>query len=255
MSYYEALEDGIYIKKDKYGGNWYYPTCHICGCSVPSWNYIRGNVYTCKDCKLYLALIEKQEKIRANKNGRIDKLNRAIDRISKIAKTEKYKDAINKLKGSLNDAIWFASTEEVMVALQLERKGIEYEIQKRVGPYLLDFFLPNEKVVIEVDGFFHTKDKKEKEKIRDEFIKNQTDADVIRISTDLINHNVTRIIPTFKILKKRINGQDIKQDLAEVRKWKEPTYYFYKWLEDVTGGNFIERTNNKQYKIRKEERR
>lgn len=51
MSYQEAIEDGIQ-KKCLRNGMWaYLPPCHICGSPTYSWNYIRGNSYTCKACK------------------------------------------------------------------------------------------------------------------------------------------------------------------------------------------------------------
>ena len=51
MSYQEAIEDRV-PRKSLRNGMWaYLPPCHICGSSAYSWNYIRGNKYTCKACR------------------------------------------------------------------------------------------------------------------------------------------------------------------------------------------------------------
>ena len=50
MSYYEALADGVRIKKG-HTKNTYYPRCRFCGAEVFSYSYVRGYKYICKDCK------------------------------------------------------------------------------------------------------------------------------------------------------------------------------------------------------------
>lgn len=51
MSYREAQEDGITIRRFGKSDTVYYPPCHICGESTFSRNYIRDHKYTCKRCK------------------------------------------------------------------------------------------------------------------------------------------------------------------------------------------------------------
>lgn len=50
MSYYEALQDGVRIKKNPIQSA-YYPRGKFCGEEVFSYSYVRGYDYICSDCK------------------------------------------------------------------------------------------------------------------------------------------------------------------------------------------------------------
>ena len=75
MSYREAVEDGIRTERSKNGGSYYYPPCHICGSPVFSWAYVRGNRYTCLNCKAK-EMLHKQ----LTKDEKIHKRNRRQSR-------------------------------------------------------------------------------------------------------------------------------------------------------------------------------
>ena len=60
MSYQEAIEDHV-PRKSLRNGMWaYLPPCHVCGGQAYSWNYIRGNKYTCKDCRQIKRVLSKK---------------------------------------------------------------------------------------------------------------------------------------------------------------------------------------------------
>ena len=60
MSYQEAIEDRV-PRKSLLNGMWaYLPPCHICGEPAYSWNYIRGNKYTCKACRQKKPVLSKK---------------------------------------------------------------------------------------------------------------------------------------------------------------------------------------------------
>lgn len=218
MGYNDAIKDGIRIGKDKNGDTWYYPRCQLCGAEVPSWNYKCGTKYTCNECKKNLVDIDRQWRIEALEPSRERKLKTAISRIAMYADIKKYEDAINRISSHINDQVWFDSTEEVMVALQLLKKGIQFKIQYKVRSYKCDFYLPDLNVVIEVDGeLFHTPDKKKNEEYRDFIIKKDTGADVIRIRASLINENVTRLTPAIYAYIKKLKGLDYKEDIERAR--------------------------------------
>lgn len=46
------------------------------------------------------------------------------------------------------------SRPELRLEATLEKSGIRFEAQRQVGSYLVDFFLPNEQLVVEVDGVY-----------------------------------------------------------------------------------------------------
>ena len=205
MSYKEAIEDGIVVSKNAQGFNTYYIPCHICGASVPNWGYKRNLKYTCESCRSKLLEKMKEEKKQDTKEK---KLKWAIKRISKVANIKKYDDAIIELKKELYVKGWYQSTEEIMVGLELRRRKVPYIHQYKLKDYKLDFVIPNYKVVLEVDGIFHTKDKQEKELLRDEIIRfNLGDEwEVIHIKTEYINMNITKTIPAIKGIKEYRNN-------------------------------------------------
>lgn len=53
------------------------------------------------------------------------------------------------------DVIELLSADEMVAAMVLERNGIYYEANKRIGPYMVDFYIPKEKIILEIDGDRH----------------------------------------------------------------------------------------------------
>ena len=205
MSYHEAVADDIPMKKID-GFNWYYPPCRICGASVRSWNYLRGVQYVCCDCRKEVVALEMREKTASTRNEKDRKLNTATKRISKVAALEPYTAAIAWVSENLDRPGWFQSTEEIMVALELISRGVETHHQVSVLNYKVDFILPEWKVALEIDGsIFHGRDRIQGDQMRDDVIAYQLGAgwEVIRISTDNINANITKLIPAIEAVLKR----------------------------------------------------
>ena len=211
MSYCEALADSIPMEKDKKGFTRYYPPCRVCGAPICSWSYIRGAEYICKECRQYLLEIETERNLEIATDKKACKLDEAIKRISRKTNIKLYEDAIDLVSQNLNKPRWFQSTEEIMVALELLRRRIITHHQVRVFNYYVDFVLPEYMVALEIDGpIFHCKEFKKQELIRDEaIIKAFGDGwEVIRISTEHINTNITKLFPAIKaVLKRRKSKQ------------------------------------------------
>jgi len=206
MGWHEAVEDGITIVKDQRGSNCYYPPCHICDTPVYSWSYIRGAKYTCKDCRAELVRQEREEGSAISTDKKQIKLQNAMKRISKVADISHYSDAAHLVEESLNRTGWYQSTEEIMVALELIRRGIKAFHQVKIFDYSVDFILPEMKVALEIDGkIYHGKDRQKYESIRDEVITSKLGEgwEIIRITTDNINKNVTKLVPGINAVLKR----------------------------------------------------
>lgn len=62
MSYKQAIEDHIRLKRSGKRLIAYYPPCHRCGRETYSMSYISGNKYTCKICKSKMDTIMEQSK-------------------------------------------------------------------------------------------------------------------------------------------------------------------------------------------------
>lgn len=205
MSYMEAKEDNIPIERR---GNQtvYYPPCHICETPVLSWNYIRNAKYSCPNCRELLINQKMDMRLDVCMDKQEQRLKRAIDRISKQTDIQKYEYAINWIKNNLGRASWFQSTEEIMVAMELIRRKVKAHHQVRIYNYSIDFILPEYKVALEIDGkLYHGKDRKQYGSIRDEAITDKLGDgwELIRIDTENINMNVTRLLPAIKAVLKR----------------------------------------------------
>ena len=206
MSYYEAVKDNVPIKKFSSYENYYYPPCSVCGKAVMSYSYIPEYKYTCQKCKAREDDMGDDLDAIARKIIKEKKLKTAIKRINNVADIEKYGKAIKNVDRNLGRANWFQSTEEIMVALELIKCGIKVYHQVRIRQYTADFVLPDDKVVLEIDGaVFHTKDTKNYESHRDDIINLSfgLDWEVIRISSSSINKNITKLYPAIKAIQKQ----------------------------------------------------
>ncbi|WMJ87773.1 endonuclease domain-containing protein [Anaerocolumna sp. MB42-C2] len=206
MSYKDALKDDIPIEKDKSGFNWYYPPCRICNAPVPSWNYIHGTEYTCDECREVLVKLNYQKKCTSSIDTKEEKLKKAIKRISKVTDIRHYENAIIKVQYSFDKPMYYQSTEEIMVALELLRRGLVAYHQVQVFDFRVDFVIPQLKVALEIDGApFHRKDRLSSQMLRDEIIANKlgNGYEVIHIPTDNVNLNITKLIPAIKAVLSR----------------------------------------------------
>ncbi|HNX63508.1 MAG TPA: DUF559 domain-containing protein [Candidatus Limiplasma sp.] len=198
MSYFEAKEDGIPFEERPYKQTIYYPPCRFCGAPVRSWSYLRNIKYACPECRKEAVAQERAEKEQKDSSVKERKLDNAVKRISKMTDIAQYKAAIDLVRKKLNNRGWFQSTEEIMVALELARRSVNAHHQVKVFEYTVDFVLPEMKVVLEIDGApYHGKDRQKYQQTRDDVIKWKLgdDWEVIRISTDNINTNITKLIP------------------------------------------------------------
>lgn len=203
MGYKEAVEDGIPMETRNGFTKGYYPPCHICGASIFSMNYKRGLKYTCPECRNYLAEAKLEGTTLPKKQK---KLQEAVKRIQKVADITKYEKAISVVSEKLSTPGWFQSTEEIMVVLELIRRKVKIHHQVRVYSYSVDFVLPEYRVALEIDGPLHqVSSRKKDEEIRDELIVQALGEgyELIRISTDNINTNVTKLMKAIDAILKR----------------------------------------------------
>ena len=203
MGRIDAINDKIPISKDKYGFTVFCPLCHICGAPVQTWVYQKDLKYTCRRCRGIKAVVKKVRSNIISTEKKDKKLEIAIKRISKVASITNYEKAYAVVKKYINRDGWFQSTEEIMTALELVRRKIKVRHQIQISKYSADFLLPDLKVVLDIDGKpFHGVERAEKEKKRDEFIVQQLGEGwkVIRIDTEYINTNVTRLVPAIKAI-------------------------------------------------------
>lgn len=120
---------------------------------------------------------------------------------AKIPKDEKYKILENWMKAGC--AKNQDTSIEVAVQNELKLLGVEFEKQKYIGPYFIDIFIPAKSVAIECDGdYWHSfEDRKEKDKMRDEWLEEQGII-VIRLPEHAIRNDVKGLVKyVVKLLK------------------------------------------------------
>lgn len=123
----------------------------------------------------------------------------------------------------ISDSKKFDSAHEVATCIELLRNKIKVKAQYAIGRKKVDFLLPDLKVALEIDGGMH-RFKVGKDSQRDTFIlnelnKNEKGWEIIRIPTSLVEKDVTKLVPTIKILYKE------KQNLRRKYNGFIPTYY------------------------------
>lgn len=106
-----------------------------------------------------------------------------------------YKEAIEVVRDKIESCPdKFDSSYEVLAAIVLVQNRIYSKMQYKIGPYQVDFFLPELLVVLEIDGERH-KHKKEHDTKRDIYIQNALGEgwDIIRIPTDHLDRDAKKL--------------------------------------------------------------
>ena len=207
MSRADALRDGIKYDDNGYRLLYYVP-CQNCGKIHGRRKYTGKEIYLCPACL---------ELKRAKQRAEVEAL--ALSMPDAETKEEKrYRsavEAIEKQVGSLKGyekavdicrkaTYKYGSIPEAMLAIELIRKGYRIIPQQKVGKYRVDFALPNEKLIIEVDGsIYHTNKQKELEREASINYAIGLDWHFIHIPAESISKDVRKVV---RLLKKRDTG-------------------------------------------------
>lgn len=104
----------------------------------------------------------------------------------------KNKDKARNLRKNMTKA-------EVLLWLRLRRKqlqGLQFYRQKPLGNYIVDFYCPAKKLVIEVDGGHHYNlgEIVETDKAREAFLKNSLNLKILRFTNIDIVNNISSVM-------------------------------------------------------------
>lgn len=205
----EAIEDKIPWEIDEDVGTLsYYPSCSICGSPAKSPVYFRNAEYSCQLCRARMMAIRCHLTNDSSVMEKETRLKKALKRISKVAEVAEYDDAVEKVRKGFCMKNHYQSTEEIMVALELLRKGFTIYHQQEVASYRVDFLIPALSVVLEVDGeIYHGSDRlsKARAEMRDCIIEETLGGGykVVHIPTRYINKNVRKLVPAIKALTRK----------------------------------------------------
>lgn len=112
--------------------------------------------YVCSDCEEKLALLKQFKTIDRGQK----KIEKAASRFyhKPIKYNEEKENIVTKM---IDDGFRFNSADEVCLAMQLEKQNIKYFLNYKIGKHKVDFFLPEAKFIVEVDGeMYHTDEDK-----------------------------------------------------------------------------------------------
>lgn len=196
MSIKEAKEDGIYYFYDpnrgKCGSRGAYVfrvPCDKCGAVVEVVNYGRGRKYICPECAKQRDRINRHKKTTGSKEER--RFDQAVEKLRRqVPDMAPYKTAIALARTRFYE---YGSVPEVLVAFELLRLGYRIIPQQKIKQYRADFVLPDERLVIEVDGgIFH---KTNNFSDRDAIIQRTLGGDwlIIHIPAELIAEDVRKV--------------------------------------------------------------
>lgn len=196
--------------------------CFVCG-SPMYWSIIRKNArYKCNNCRDKQK--EKNDKLRFEtdilyKAKRLQRLNKAKKLIqNKASNPNDYKKAFSIIENKLYKPGWFQSVPEILVAAEFIRTNTKIIHQKYLAGHKIDFLLPKLKVVLEIDGYFHTE---EKDKIFDSEVQETLGKEwcIIRLKADDFPEHLPHLLYNIEIMTKAIK---------ERRKEEKPKQIIYK---------------------------
>ena len=74
--------------------------------------------------------------------------------------------------------------------------GLKFRRQHSIGQFVVDFYCPERRLIIEIDGLSH-KNKSEKDSDRDQYLK-QLNYTVLRFSSTEIEQNIKTVVNTLQ---------------------------------------------------------
>lgn len=203
MSKADAVRDGIEIVNDRYG-RYYKIPCSQCGETYTSRQYTGNRIYLCPTCRE----INKKKRI-----AHVDQLALSIPD-AETKEEKRYRKAVEEIEkqaGSLagyeraveicrKATCKYGSMPEAMLAIELVRNGYRIIPQQKVDRYHVDFALPNEKLVLEVDGsIYHADAQKELEREACINYKLGFDWRFVHIPAEAISKDVRKVVRLLKM--------------------------------------------------------
>ena len=196
MASLEEMEEmGVQCMPAKWGGRPYYLIpCEICGRKISRTQFSLKRTYVCDYCK---GLIKKKQRAAIPKElenvetRREKQFRHAVEKIEKqVDDFEKYKKSIEIAKTRAEN---YGSIPEAMVAIELLKLGFKIIPQQKIKNYKVDFAIPKEKIVIEVDGSIYHKDIYKGDREATIQLSLGLDWKIIHIPAEYIEKNITKL--------------------------------------------------------------
>ena len=117
---------------------------------------------------------------------------------------EYYKSAQKIFKQAMEDTTKFLSSDEMIVAIVLDEFNYDFEANYKIGKYRIDFYIPELKACLEVDGWMHDY-KTVKDSRRDIDIRAMlgSEWEIVRMSTQYVEKYPPKIPEAIEVLVKQ----------------------------------------------------
>ena len=201
-----AERDGIAVEMERGARRTrkvYHIPCAKCGRITDRYVYNGDKAYYCDICKN--DLVKKQKTLEHELLDEIlskgeQRFLKAKDKLLKqVKKPEAYANAIRIAETRAN---FYGSVPEAMVAIELIKLGYAIIPQQGIGRYKVDFAIPNEKLIIEVDGGLYHSDTNPD---RDNYIKLclGLDWEIVHIPAEWVSKDIRRLNRVMKEVERK----------------------------------------------------
>ncbi len=143
------------------GGDKHRIPCMDCGRTIV--RNLSANRSRCKRCKAKV----RTGKTQLNPELRRKRFGAAVEILTRQYSFDEYAKPLSTISRKLYQPQWWDSASEIVVAAELLRLGHKLNPQKKVSGHKVDFFIPGENLLIEVDGDRYHSDAKAR--IRDRY--------------------------------------------------------------------------------------
>lgn len=196
------------------------------GCTVP----FKKQRHYCSECfekEQERLQVEKAEYIKAKADMMLERAIRLIEKCD--VNIYDYKEEIDTIAEFIAEKPEkFKSADEVITAIMLLWNRVDMKINHNVGRKIVDFYLPEHKIALEIDGHLH-QNKVYADSQRDELVRLTLgkEWEVVRISAKYVEQNPEMIweaVKEIKNQKKRLR----KQYGGEIPHWFDHKKYIKK---------------------------
>lgn len=191
VKYYYDPEVGSRGRK---GATVYLVPCSRCGGEVRSLTYGRNHEYVCDRCRFGARAqnktLERELLIELTTEGE-RRFAKAVQKIKKQVKDfQSYYRVIEITRKAQNK---YGSVPEAMVAIELLKLGYKIIPQQRIGKYKVDFYLPNVKTVVEVDGKIYHQNRDDNEREALIMLSLGLDTRIVHIPAERIAKDINKL--------------------------------------------------------------
>lgn len=176
------------------GATIYLVPCSKCGGEIRSLTYGRNHEYVCDKCRAGVRkqneTLERELLIELTTDGE-RRFAKAVQEIKKQVKDfQSYRRVIGIARKAQDK---YGSVPEAMVAIELLKLGYKIIPQQQIGKYKVDFYLPNVKTVVEVDGRIYHQGRDDNEREATIMLSLGLDTRIVHIPAERIAKDISKL--------------------------------------------------------------